>query len=143
MAEQNQRMTIQRRVILEEVRRERSHPTADEVYERVRLRLPRVSLGTVYRNLDRLSREGLITTIEGPGQRRYDGDREDHCHLRCRSCGTIVDVEAVDLPLERISEAVGDFQISGYHLEYYGVCGECHGKGEIRRVMEDQDRGTE
>ena len=143
MAEPGQRMTVQRRVILEEVRKVRSHPTADDVYRMVRRRLPRISLGTVYRNLDRLSREGLITTLEGPGERRYDGDRDDHCHLRCRSCGTIVDVEPVDLPLEGIGEAVGDFQVSGYHVEYYGVCGPCLGKDEDRRARGGQGRGTE
>jgi Fur family ferric uptake transcriptional regulator len=58
------RMTHQRQVILEEVRNTHSHPSADEIYARVRKRLPRVSLGTVYRNLDILASEGFIKKIE-------------------------------------------------------------------------------
>ncbi len=119
------RMTRQRQVVLEQVRKVHSHPTADEVYEMVRLRLPKVSLGTVYRNLDRLSREGLISTIEGPGQRRYDGDMDDHAHLRCTRCGYVGDVEPIEVPLEQLSNTVGDFEISGCRVELLGICGGC------------------
>ena len=118
------RITRQRQVVLEEVRKVRTHPTADEVYEMVRLRLPRVSLGTVYRNLDRLSREGLISTIEGPGQRRYDGEVGDHVHLRCTECGTILDVDLEPLPLEQLPTP-GNFEITDYRVELLGVCWEC------------------
>lgn len=118
------RMTRQRQIVLEEVRKVRSHPTADEVYEMVRLRLPKVSLGTVYRNLDRLSREGLINIIEGPGQRRYDGKLEDHVHLRCTACGAVFDLDIEPIPLEQLS-AAGDFEVSDYRVEFLGLCGEC------------------
>ena len=60
-------MTRQRRVILEALRGTTSHPTADEVYEMVRRRLPRISLGTVYRNLEILSGEGLVAKLEMAG----------------------------------------------------------------------------
>jgi Fur family ferric uptake transcriptional regulator len=122
---QPQRMTRQRQVILEVVRNVQTHPTADEVYEMVRLRLPRVSLGTVYRNLDRLSREGLINTIEGAGQRRYDGEMDEHVHLRCTCCDYISDVEAASIPMELPGKVVGDFEISSWQVEFLGVCGEC------------------
>jgi Fur family ferric uptake transcriptional regulator len=111
--------------VLEEVRKVRTHPTADEVYEMVRLRLLKVSLGTVYRNLDRLSREGLINTIEGPGQRRYDGELDDHVHLRCTCCGYIGDVESASIPMELLNSVVGDFEISTCQVEFLGICGEC------------------
>ena len=66
------RMTRQRRVILEEIRRTNSHPAADEIYERVRKRLPRISLGTVYRNLDVLCELGEIQRLELSGaMKRY------------------------------------------------------------------------
>ena len=57
-------MTRQRMVILEELKRVRSHPTADELYGMVRDRLPKVSLATIYRNLDMLAREGIIQKID-------------------------------------------------------------------------------
>ena len=68
------RMTHQRRIILEELRNTRSHPTADEVYEIVRKRIPKISLGTVYRNLELLSESGVIQKLEiGGTQKRFDG----------------------------------------------------------------------
>ena len=74
-----QRMTDQRRVILEELRATKSHPTADELYRDVRRRLPKISLGTVYRNLDILNKAGMINKLDfGSGQSRYDADLSNH-----------------------------------------------------------------
>ena len=72
------------------------HPTADEVYQVVRKRLPRISLGTVYRNLDVLSESGEISRLDRCGaQYRFDGDLEQHYHIRCSSCGRVDDIEGV------------------------------------------------
>jgi len=71
------RMTRQRRIILEELRKVDSHPTADEVYEMVRRQLPRISLGTVYRNLEILSREGLIQKVVLGARRRGSTERRE------------------------------------------------------------------
>ena len=72
----NLRMTRQRRVILEELRKVKTHPSADEIYEIVRKRLPRISLGTVYRNLEILSESGDIQKLEpGCSLKRFDGMR--------------------------------------------------------------------
>ncbi len=72
------RMTRQRRVILEEVRKINDHPAADEIYERVRKRLHRISLGTVYRNLDLLCEVGEIQRLELSGaMKRYDGNAKN------------------------------------------------------------------
>ena len=62
--QQNFRMTRQRGIILEELRKINTHPSADEIYERVRKHLPRISLGTVYRNLEILSELGEIQKLE-------------------------------------------------------------------------------
>ena len=71
-------MTRQRPVILEELKNLTTHPTADELYSMVRRRLPRISLGTVYRNLEILSEMGLAQKLESAGaQRRYGGDVTD------------------------------------------------------------------
>jgi Fur family transcriptional regulator, ferric uptake regulator len=87
------RMTRQRQVILEQLREVCSHPTADEVYGMVRRRLPRISLGTVYRNLEMLVKAGLIRRLDMAGrQRRYDGNVEHHYHVRCSRCGCVGDV---------------------------------------------------
>lgn len=120
-------MTQQRRVILEELQKLDSHPTADEVYERARRRLPRISLGTVYRNLEILSECGLIQKLElGGTQKRFDGRVENHCHVRCIRCGCISDVPMAPLTtIENRIRGASDYEIIGSRLEFIGVCPQC------------------
>jgi Fur family ferric uptake transcriptional regulator len=129
------RMTPQRSIILEELRKTKSHPTADEVYALVRRRLPRVSLATVYRNLDTLTRAGLIQTVElGGCPRRYDSWVDDHIHVRCLDCGRVDDI--TDGLLRRTRkrvEEVSGYSISGHHLEFTGRCPGCERKPRGRR----------
>lgn len=120
------RQTAARRVIWEEIQGVTSHPTADELYEKVKKRLPRVSLGTVYRNLELLSRMGRIQKIEGGPQKRFDPNTENHYHFRCRECGKVSDLTLE--PVEEIDRAVrrltgGEFD--GYLLEVVGLCPSC------------------
>ena len=91
-----QRRSRQRDVILDIVRGTDAHPTAAWVYEHARGRLPRISLGTVYRNLKGLSKDGLIREYHWSGQPvRFDGNIEKHDHLRCLHCGNVLDLPAV------------------------------------------------
>jgi len=126
-AGQTYRMTHQRQVILDEIRKVKTHPTADEVYEMVRKRLPRISLGTVYRNLEILSARGLIQRI-GPAsqQMRFDGDTKDHYHLRCVSCGRVEDAPMISVgDLEGAVRNRSDYSIMGHRLEFVGICPAC------------------
>ena len=68
-----ERMTKQREIVLEELRKTRMHPTADELYERVRKRLPKISLATVYRNLEWLAEREIIRKIEHTGSSKQIG----------------------------------------------------------------------
>ena len=121
------RMTTQRQVILEELRGVKSHPTAGDLCHLVRDRLPRISLGTVYRNLEILSRSGVIQKIDVAGvEMRFDGDISNHYHLRCVKCGRVFDVEME--PITGLEERLGDiseFQVLGHRLEFTGVCRQC------------------
>lgn len=121
------RITKQRRIILEELRRSKSHPTADELYEKVRCRLPRISLGTVYRNLELLSRGGLIGKIENTGVKmRFDSVVEPHYHIHCRHCGRVSDLKLADPPdLAGLIENSDGFRVTGYRLNFTGVCPRC------------------
>ncbi len=127
-----QRMTPQRRVILEELRKLKTHPTASELYEVVRRRLPRISLGTVYRNLDILARSGMAVKVTvSDAQCRFDGDLAEHYHIRCLGCGRVDDV--MELPAEvklACPDAVGGYQIVGHRFEYLGYCPKCQYEGE-------------
>ena len=126
------RMTESRKAILTALGGTRAHPTADEVYAMVRAELPKVSLGTVYRNLDLLAKQGLIRTLATAGeQRRYDGMLEDHHHIRCEVCGRVDDINLEDT--ERLDELLVDgrgYEVHGYTLCFTGVCRECAGNGK-------------
>lgn len=123
----NLRMTRQRKIILEELRKVDTHPSADEVYEMVRQRLPRISLGTVYRNLEILSKTGVIQKLEpGCALKRFDGNPHDHYHIRCIQCDRIVDVHFdVDLNLPREACEASNFKIIKHRLEFIGLCSAC------------------
>jgi Fur family ferric uptake transcriptional regulator len=132
------RMTQQRRIILEELRRYNNHPTADQLYERVRKHLPRISLGTVYRNLEILTAIGEIQTLELSGsQKRFDGTPSKHYHIRCMHCGRVDDAPIA--PLSRLEDELYEstvYTIMGHRLEFMGLCPECTKNDEIRRAAE-------
>lgn len=126
MGDDKLRMTEQRQVILEELRKVKTHPTGDEVYEMVRKRLPRISMGTVYRNLDVLSESGMLRKLDFGPQMRFDADLSDHYHIRCIHCGRVGDLRAE--PIAGLDEFKGkspEFKIIGYRLEFIGICSTC------------------
>jgi Fur family ferric uptake transcriptional regulator len=121
------RMTRQRRVILNELRKANSHLTADEVYQMVRRRLPRISLGTVYRNLEILSESGVIKKLElGSAQKLFDGKAEAHYHVRCMRCNRVDDISG-DLSsiISDVFSNVSDYEIIGHQLVLTGLCPDC------------------
>ncbi len=122
------RLTKQRKIILEKLKSTTTHPTAVEVYDEVRKELPNISLGTVYRNLETLSQQGLIQKLESCGdQKRFDGMAEPHLHVICTQCGRVRDVpEHFHLDLDRLTQANTDYKITGVRLELLGICPECN-----------------
>lgn len=124
---QKHRMTLQRKIILEELKKVKTHPGADEIYVTVRKRLPRISLGTVYRNLEVLAELKEIQKIESVGTlKRFDGTPENHYHIRCIKCDRIDDAPfALETGLEKKIRPFTDFTIIGHRLEFIGICSEC------------------
>ena len=120
------RLSKQRRVILEQLRSVTSHPTADDIYDMVRQVLPRISLGTVYRNLEFLCSQGLALKLGAPGeQKRFDGNSDPHPHIRCLGCGKVEDLHTgPDLPDLDEAQAMG-YTVTGCNLEYVGYCPDC------------------
>ena len=133
----NLRMTRQRQVILEELRKVNTHPSADEVYEMVRKRLPRISLGTVYRNLEILSESGEIKKLEpGSSLKRFDGNPSEHFHIRCIRCNRIADMPmASDFEIDLADMTPTEYEILGHRLEFFGLCPHCsnHSKPDASR----------
>ncbi len=120
-------MTTQRTIILEELGKLKTHPTADELYRIVRRKLPKISLGTVYRNLEILSGSGVIQKIEVPGTtKRFDGEAETHHHVRCVSCGAVSDVgPGHTIVVPEITGDVAGYRIVGCRLDLIGICPRC------------------
>lgn len=126
-AHKPQRNTRQRRVILEELKKVTTHPTAAVLYEFVRRRLPKISLGTVYRNLEVLARSGLIQKLDIQGaEARFDGNPASHYHVRCVRCGRVDDVH--DLPTDPVANeftTLNGYEILGHRFEFIGICPAC------------------
>ena len=125
------RMTRQRKVILEEVRKDLDrHMTADEIYEEVRKRLPRISLGTVYRNLEILAELEEIQKLELSGSvKRFDGNPHRHYHIRCMRCGRVDNAPVA--PLTQVEDRLYGatvYTITGHRLEFEGFCPRCSRK---------------
>ena len=128
------RITRQRKAILDCLRGVDTHPTADEIYQMVRRRMPKVSLGTVYRNLELLCQYGEILKLElGGSQRRYDGNLKKHYHVRCVQCGRVGDIviNPTTIP-ETFSLKHEEFEITGHRLDFLGICSDCKRKKKPR-----------
>ncbi|MDD2465801.1 MAG: transcriptional repressor [Desulfobulbus sp.] len=121
------RLTTQRQIILEELSKVKTHPTASELYDMVRKRLPRIGLGTVYRNLELMAESGMILKIEvGGTQKRFDATTDEHYHIRCSMCGKVDDID-VPVVKELVAQATtsSSYLIQGHHVEFTGICGDC------------------
>src|SRR5215510_10891834 len=121
------RVTRQLENVFQALQGDPSHPFADEIYRRVRKRLPRISLATVYRNLQRLVEDGKIRTVLlGERVARYDPETSDHDHFICQRCGRVI-----DLFLERdrqvdLTPLTSDgYIVTTHNLTVYGLCQTC------------------
>jgi len=123
----NMRLTSQRQVIFEELIKVKSHPTANEVYDMVRKRLPRIGLGTVYRNLNLLAELGIIRRLEvGGEQKLFDGDISPHYHILCIKCNRVDDIFIkMDRGLEKSAASCCDYKILDHHVQFSGICSKC------------------
>ncbi len=119
------RNTKQKAVVLQVVESSADHPTAEMIYERAKKELPSISLGTVYRILKELVREGRIKELVVGKQSHFDRRTDFHHHFICRKCGRIEDVET---PLCRYT--CKKIEQKGYIVEdieykFYGLCSSC------------------
>ncbi|AEB09989.1 Fur family transcriptional regulator [Desulfobacca acetoxidans] len=128
------RPSLQRRIILEELQKQKNHPSVQEIFTKVKLRLPKISLATVYRNLEQLAASGLIHKLEpATGERRFDSELHEHYHIRCVQCGKIADAPLPALPdLDRSCSELSNFTILGHRLEFLGICPQCREQQEKR-----------
>jgi Fur family ferric uptake transcriptional regulator len=97
------------------------------MYEIVRKKLPRISLGTVYRNLELLSETGEILKLEMAGnQKRFDGCVENHYHIRCVHCRRVDDVPLEPIAaINEVTSEINGYEVLWHRLEFVGICAEC------------------
>jgi Fe2+ or Zn2+ uptake regulation protein len=127
------RETRQRRVVYQTIKDTQSHPTADWIFEQVRMSVPKISLGTVYRNLSVLKDEGLIREIFGNDRRaHYDALTEPHAHFICSECGGIWDIQSkVKIDWRSLKELVG-CEVAERRIEFEGSCAACLHKAKVK-----------
>lgn len=120
----------QRELILNYVLNSCEHPTADTIYMELKKDNPDLSLGTVYRNLTKLSEMGAIKKISLSGQvDKFDKNLQQHAHLVCDNCGCITDIyiNKIDEILEDVSKE-GNINIKNYNISFNGICEKCNKK---------------
>ncbi|MEJ5311965.1 MAG: Fur family transcriptional regulator [Anaerolineae bacterium] len=127
LRQSGRKITPQRRAILEQLIQDDTHPAAEEIYQRIAQTMPDVSRATVYNTLHELVALGVLAEVQDLGENRlrYDIHTDNHHHLFCTRCHTLVDIhpefERLHLPPE---EAAG-YQILKYQVTFYGLCPEC------------------
>lgn len=121
------RFSHQREQIYQAVYGRRDHPTAEMVYQQLKPDMPKLSMGTVYRNLHQMAQEGRLRELPGPVA-RFDGDTHPHTHFQCLCCGQVADLTSVpyDTGLDRAA-AGGGWQVTGHILVFTGLCPACAG----------------
>ena len=122
------RQSKQRNRILEILRSTKSHPTADWIYKNLKSEFPKLSLGTVYRNLSVLEDQGLVKKIHfGSTFDRFEANNKQHYHLICDGCGKIVDFNlSIYDEINNKARRNSQFNSRSHKLEFYGLCENCN-----------------
>ena len=128
------KLTPQRMAIVRELAADPTHPTAQELFERLRPALPTMSFATVYNTLDALAAAGLCASLSlSPGAARFDPNMEPHHHAVCDRCGLVRDVHCEQGDPDPGQAKDGPprhppgFQIRAVELTYRGLCAACAG----------------
>lgn len=122
------RLTPQRMMIVSAIEESDDHISAEDIYTQVKAKYPHMNPSTVYRTLELLKRQGLVTeTNFGEGRVRYhSADKGHHHHLVCQKCGKIIDLDETLLsPLKQALKERHDFHADLRHLAIFGLCSQC------------------
>lgn len=115
-----------REAIFKTIASTKSHPSAQWVYEQLKDEIPKLSLGTVYRNIALFKEQGKIIVVANVnGEERIDADTSDHAHFVCDECGTVYDLYSSELsPIEKELNRKG-FEITRKNVVFHGRCSDC------------------
>lgn len=128
------RITKQRQKILELLTNTKEHPTADQIYKKIKGKFPRLSLGTVYRNLRILKEQGQIWELDfGTGLSHFDAVVHSHYHFICKNCRRIYDIRIPSIKeLDDKVRTMTGFRIYSHRLEFFGLCDACNERQVVR-----------
>lgn len=119
------KLTPQRLAILNYLKGNKNHPSADDIYTHVSKRFPTMSFATVYNTLEALRKKGNVIELTiDPAKKRFDPNTEPHHHLICLKCSRIVDIYG-DFKLDVPNGQQEGFELIGNHIEFYGICPRC------------------
>jgi Fe2+ or Zn2+ uptake regulation protein len=131
------KLTPQRMAIVRELAADPTHPTAQELFERLRPALPTMSFATVYNTLDALASAGLCAALSlAPGPSRFDPNMKPHHHAVCDRCGEVRDIPsdgARPPAAARALPAAPGFEVRSVEQIYRGVCAPCAGSAGAER----------
>ncbi len=128
LKEEGMRITPQRMAICQLLDESREHPTAAQIFERLKQQYPSLSLMTVYNTLNVLVRMGMVNELGSitHGSVHYDGDTSPHINLACVSCHRIMDLDCQSVSKLFVEVAVqSGYKIHGSRLLFYGLCPDC------------------
>ena len=122
-----QRNTLQRQIVLDVLKKLKTHPTIDEIYTVIHNDHPLISKTTVYRNLRQLAASGIIRQVSLPdGLERYDDRIDQHYHFKCKNCGSIFDVDIEYLAgINDVVQGKYKVQVDEHDVVFSGVCQKC------------------
>lgn len=120
-------VTYQRLAIYKVLIKNPVHPTAEDIYKKVKIDYPTISLATVYKNLETLAEHNLISKVTYLHDlARYDGETEPHHHLVCVKCRKIVDIHNENFDgLSLSAQEINGFEIKNYRVQFDGICQDC------------------
>ena len=126
------KLTPQRIAIVRELATDLTHPTAQDLFERLRPTYPTMSFATVYNTLDALAKLGLVGALRLGSAVRFDPNTTVHHHAVCDACGIVVDLPASPPPpsVTQSIEEAHDFQVRVEERTYRGRCGRCAHVGQ-------------
>lgn len=117
--------SVQRMAIMKYLMDNKTHPTADIIFNDLYVQIPTLSKTTVYNTLKLLTEMGAVKTIAiDEKNARYDGDMSPHAHFRCKNCGCIYDIP-LDQNDKIFVDGIGELTIDEVHLYYKGLCKDC------------------
>ena len=117
----------QREIIIEYIKNVKTHPTAETIYNDLRIKNPELSLGTVYRNLDRLTKSGEILRLNGFGPKdRFDGNINHHYHAKCEKCLELFDIY-IDYfsDIDKKIEENNKYDVLSHEIKFNIICPKC------------------